>query len=261
LIETEQQRRWWFATHPEYSGRRTGQSRNRGGPKDKESDKTVSEKVDAWADERLKYEKNSVTRELLRLTKRWFGTEGQTRESYEELGLEWPGEVDYKKGFKDGYWAISRGKVPPDLDPEDKSPYAQGVREGAATALDENETWGQKWLDPVSMLLGTHPSYKLNKELTKHDGPRPSKDYDGHHIVPWRHWRAQPARDVLKKFGIDVNCAENGVWLQRVFHQPLANSKRYLNRVNELLGKAKNREEAVKVLGKMKQMLSNKKIP
>src|SRR5208283_5821793 len=25
LIETEKQRRWWFATHPEFSGSRTGQ--------------------------------------------------------------------------------------------------------------------------------------------------------------------------------------------------------------------------------------------
>jgi hypothetical protein len=261
LIETEQQRRWWFATHPEYSGHRAGRSRNRGDPKDKESEKTIPEKVDAWADERLKYEKNSVTRELLTLTKRWFGTEGQTRESYEELGSEWPGEVDYKEGFNDGYWAISRGKVPPDLDPEDKSPYAQGVREGAATALDENEAWGQKWLDPVSMLLGTHPSYKLNKELTKHDGPRPSKDYDGHHIVPWRHWRAQPARDVLKRFGIDIDGAKNGVWLYRPYHQTLSNSYRYMDRANKMLGKTNSRAEALNALKEMKDLLSIGKFP
>jgi len=28
MIETDQQRRWWFATHPEYSASRTGQRRN-----------------------------------------------------------------------------------------------------------------------------------------------------------------------------------------------------------------------------------------
>jgi hypothetical protein len=160
-----------------------------------------------------------------------------------------------------GYQAIYKGKTPPDLDPEDKSPYAQGVRNGAASALDEREARYQQWLDPLSMLLGTHPSRKLNKELTKRDGPRPSKDYDGHHIVPWRHWRSQPARDVLEKFGIDINTAENGVWLRREFHQPLANSKRYMNRVNELLGRARNRQEALDTLKAMKNRLSREKLP
>jgi hypothetical protein len=261
LIKTEEQRRWWFATHPEYSRRRTGQRSKTRGNEDKKSDKSPPELVDEYVDEKLKYEKDSITRELLQLTKRWFGTEGQTRESYEELGLKWPGEADYKEGWNDGYWAIHRRKTPPDLDIKDKSPYAQGVREGAAAALDENEAWAQKWLDPISILLGSHPSYKLRKELTKHDGPRPSPDHDGHHIVAWRHWRAGPARDVLEKFGIEINSAENGVWLHRPYHQTLGNSYRYIDRVNRMLKKANTKQEAFKILGQMKHMLSINKFP
>lgn len=219
MIETEKQRRWWFATHPEYSGRRTGQGRNRGGFK--------------------KIPEKSMTKNQV-----WIG-----------------GEEDYKEGFNEGYRAIRRQQVPPDLDPADKSAYAQGVRHGAEAALEEREAEYQRWLDPLSMLLGIHPSYWLRKDLTKHDGPRPSNDHEAHHIIAWRHWRAQPARDVLKKFGIDINSAENGVWLHRTIHRPLSNSKANLDTVNHMLEKATSRPEALSILKEIKHLLSRGKFP
>jgi hypothetical protein len=218
LIETEQQRRWWFATHPEYSGHRAGRSRNRGGFK------TTSEK--------------SMTKNQV-----WIG-----------------GEEGYNKGFDEGYWAIRRRQVPPNLDPADESAYAHGVRHGAEKALDENERWAQQWLDPLSMLLGTHPSYKLNKELTKRYGPKP-QDHEGHHIVAWRHWRAGPARQVLERYGIDLYGADNGMWLHRTSHYPLANSYRYYDRVNRMLGRARSKKEALSILEKMKDRLAAGKFP
>ncbi len=67
MIETEDQRRWWFATHPEYSWSRRG-IRSNGG--------VDPEEVDKYVDEALKYEKGPVA-DLLRSVKRNFGTDAQ----------------------------------------------------------------------------------------------------------------------------------------------------------------------------------------
>ncbi len=42
MIETEDQRRWWFATHPEYSSSRRG-TRNEGGVDPQEVDRYMDE--------------------------------------------------------------------------------------------------------------------------------------------------------------------------------------------------------------------------
>jgi hypothetical protein len=78
MIETEEQRRWWFATHPEYSWSRKGA---RSGDHEKEpydSSKIDPEAVDAYVDRMLKYEDGPVA-DLLRSVKRNFGTEGQRK--------------------------------------------------------------------------------------------------------------------------------------------------------------------------------------
>ncbi len=97
MIETENQRRWWFATHPEFShkGERTRKPH-------KESSGLSPEDVDRFVDEALKYQKNPVIIEMLKATKRWFGTAGETAESYEELGLPWDTEAGGKLGRRSG---------------------------------------------------------------------------------------------------------------------------------------------------------------
>ncbi|MGO9566226.1 MAG: hypothetical protein ACLP5H_01665 [Desulfomonilaceae bacterium] len=70
MIETEDQRRWWFATHPEYSWSRRGfRSESKVDPRD----------VDKYVDEALKYEKGPVA-DLLKSVKRNFGTEAYHNE-------------------------------------------------------------------------------------------------------------------------------------------------------------------------------------
>ncbi len=77
MIETEEQRRWWFATHPEYSWSRRG---IRGGPGREESGERVDpEEVDKWVDEALKYETGAVP-DLLKSVKRNFGTEAELKD-------------------------------------------------------------------------------------------------------------------------------------------------------------------------------------
>jgi len=52
MIETEEQRRWWFATHPEYSWSRRGIRGDSG----RENDNKVDpEEVDRYVDNALKY--------------------------------------------------------------------------------------------------------------------------------------------------------------------------------------------------------------
>jgi hypothetical protein len=147
------------------------------------------------------------------------------------------------------------------LESEDESAYARGVREGAAAFLDENEAWNQNWRDPLLTLLGTHPSRTLGKNLEKSGQPRPSEDYDDHHLAPWRHWRAHLARDILEKWDIPIDAIENGMWLERTFHRSLSNNYKYMERVTRMLEQAKSKPQVLEVLKRIKESLSRKRIP
>jgi hypothetical protein len=74
MIMTDEQRRWWFATHPEYrSGRK--QKKREPDHEDEDTEKMSPEAVDAWADEALKHERDPVQIVILQQAKYWFGTE------------------------------------------------------------------------------------------------------------------------------------------------------------------------------------------
>jgi hypothetical protein len=290
MIKIDDQRRWWFATHPEFSSSRKYSSRDHDDDDNDDSTMPTPKDIDAYADEHLTYA-HGTEAILLKELKYWFGTEMASKtpeeqeailrqkedheeedsqqeiefdrddetepeDSYKELELERDIDTakidrtgsDYRKGWFEGYLSIRKGKAPPDLTLDDKSSYAEGVREGAATALDEQEEFAQKWIDPVWMSLGNRHSRALNRNLRETEGERPSDFHDGHHIVPWRHWRATPARDILQKFGIDIDGAANGVWLRRDYHWTLNNSNRYFDTVNHALRRANTKQDALQIL-------------
>jgi len=84
MIETGDQRRWWFATHPEYSSGRKGTRRHR---EEEEHDSEIDPKaVDAYVDEMLKYE-DGIEAELLKILKRHFGTEGNPEQEEQGSGV------------------------------------------------------------------------------------------------------------------------------------------------------------------------------
>jgi hypothetical protein len=83
MIETEEQRRWWFANHPEYSWSRRG---IRGDSGREDEDKVDPKEVDAYVDEALKYETGSVA-DLLKSVKRNFGTEGDSQKGGQNQGM------------------------------------------------------------------------------------------------------------------------------------------------------------------------------
>jgi hypothetical protein len=80
MIETEQQRRWWFATHPEFSQSHPAHRNRKQG---KHSDRVHPEQVDAYVNDRLKYERDRTAIDLLNLEKQIFGTKGEYAKTFQ----------------------------------------------------------------------------------------------------------------------------------------------------------------------------------
>jgi len=81
MIETEEQRRWWFATHPEYSSSHKGKKNRKRTREKTAAEKNIPpEQVDAYVDDALQYLDGPVA-ELLKSTKRHFGTEAEAGET------------------------------------------------------------------------------------------------------------------------------------------------------------------------------------
>jgi len=128
VIETEQQRRWWFATHPEYSWGRTGQkSTEHSSDEDEESDTVSPEAVDAGVDESLRYERDKFQIELLKEIRFWFGTEFASKTPAEKHALLWGddesegSEDEAGDESSDGWWSQQpSGHPAADLETYDK---------------------------------------------------------------------------------------------------------------------------------------------
>ncbi len=136
----------------------------------------------------------------------------------------------------------------------------KGLIDGAAYTLDEIESRNQFW-DFFPLSLASQHRRKLHNNLTTEIGAGPSSDYDAHHLVPWRHWRADTARKILEKFKIDIDSAENGMWLERRFHNTLSNNYKYMDAVNNMLKGARSKNQALKILDNIRDSLSKGKIP
>jgi len=101
MIVTGEQRRWWFATHPEYSW--SYQGGTEGGQREEEGDNdTVSpEDIDSYVDNAMDYVHGPVA-DLLRSVKRNFGTEGLAAERPSEEGPRWDTEAGGQSGPRSG---------------------------------------------------------------------------------------------------------------------------------------------------------------
>jgi hypothetical protein len=92
VIETEGQRRWWFATHPEYSQHRPAE-KTRESDKQEQAPPVPPEEVDAYVDRLLQYERDPVMIELHKQTKFWFGSEFARKSPEEQHALLWGDEA------------------------------------------------------------------------------------------------------------------------------------------------------------------------
>jgi len=88
MIETEQQRRWWFATHPEYSHSRPGQRNHKQGKQDADSERVRPEQVDAYVNDRLRYERDKTAIDLLNLEKQLFGSGSEYAKGFQDESAE-----------------------------------------------------------------------------------------------------------------------------------------------------------------------------
>lgn len=112
MLVTAEQRRWWFANHPEYSSSKKGKKNKRKSEKrsvKKEKGSEISPKeVDEYVDEALKYRTGSVEREILKQAKALFGTESEqnSKNSYLESDEdyeygEWEEEDDFEVDYQE----------------------------------------------------------------------------------------------------------------------------------------------------------------
>ncbi len=274
---TDNQRRWWFATHPEYRRSREGNRRHGHiGSKDK-PERVDPKQVDEYVDNALQYVHGPVA-EILKSTKRHFGTESQPAvpKKYLRLYLASDGSA-YGQGadvqaMHDVYRASQQAIE------EHRRKYAIGVEEDFDFYMNIIPV-GRFITSPMRTLQGLIRSYARDKILSavKKSGaarsralgrnlensgrPKPSTEDHAHHIVPWNHPRAQDARDVLKKWDIPIDGAENGMWLHRRFHWTLSNNHRYMDKMTDRLQNAKSKKEVLKILEGTRDSLSKWKIP
>jgi A nuclease family of the HNH/ENDO VII superfamily with conserved AHH len=81
-----------------------------------------------------------------------------------------------------------------------------------------------------------------------------------HHIVAKLARDADPARVILRRFGIDIHDAANGVFLRKVEHDRL-HTKEYYQAVNKALAGAKSKAEAQQILQSIAQRLQSGTFP
>ena len=105
-------------------------------------------------------------------------------------------------------------------------------------------------------------SKKLRRNLELAGGEVPDYPNAAHHIVAGSAPGAENAREILTKFGIDINDSSNGVFLptQRnvvnsAYH-PSLHSTEYYEKVDDMLSAATNREEAIEILHEIADQLA-----
>jgi hypothetical protein len=101
MIETDEQRRWWFATHPEYSWSYREGKTQRQPQEQQDDDKVRPEDVDAYVDNALQYVHGTVA-DLLKSVKRNFGTEAYSQEPRYSEPAGWGAEAGGRTGGRQG---------------------------------------------------------------------------------------------------------------------------------------------------------------
>ena len=107
----------------------------------------------------------------------------------------------------------------------------------------------------------------LRKNMLDAGDVKPNYNCDAHHIVPsgdGRYAKATMCKDILTKFGIDINSASNGVFLPSqpgiqtaaTYHGALHTAS-YYDKVYAVLSQANSADEVVGALGYIKTALLN----
>ena len=96
--------------------------------------------------------------------------------------------------------------------------------------------------------------------------PPPFKNA-AHHIVAAGAAAAKATREIIEKYGVDVNDAINGVFLpigeniSKAANHLTLHTQKYYDTVNEIINQVQNKEELVKVLKGIAEALQQGKFP
>jgi len=102
-----------------------------------------------------------------------------------------------------------------------------------------------RWADETGAL--GFSSARLGRNLERAGFQRYAGE-EAHHIVAGGARKAAPAQRALARFGIDIDSAENGVFLPKRVHQSLTRRQAYYDAVNDLVGSARTRMDALAAL-------------
>jgi hypothetical protein len=231
MIDTEQQRRWWFATHPEYHSNRP-------------SRRARAQGIDAYVRERLKYERDATAIELLKIMKQIFGAGGEWER--EGQPQETPSKI-----------ILAGNKF---------NPYDGGVFDASRMAGGGGASVGAPGAAGAALGL---PFRNLFRNMRAQQIPKPPQ-HATHHIVPENDSRfetAKEARKLLEKFGIKQYDPVNGVNLpnkpeagEGAYH-PALHTEKYYQEVERLLRGATSKEHAREILKGIGQKLLKNQFP
>ena len=104
-------------------------------------------------------------------------------------------------------------------------------------------------------------SKKLRDNMIKDGVEVPDYPNAAHHIIAGSSQKAEEARKILEKYGIDINDAENGVFLpteegssESAYH-PKLHTNEYYSKVNEMLSQATSKEDVLDILDDIREQL------
>jgi hypothetical protein len=149
----------------------------------------------------------------------------------------------------------------------DVSGLGSGETEAAeSAALEAGDGRGVEEVPPGRIESTRKPYVQLAKNLEANGEPRPF-GHAAHHIVALFAEGGKLAREILQKFDIPINSADNGVWLpdrkgvgQGAYHREL-HSEAYYREVEHRLKGAADRDEALGILRTIKEELSKNRFP
>ena len=111
--------------------------------------------------------------------------------------------------------------------------------------------------------LSAPSSKALRQNLIEAGVDVPSYPNAAHHIVAGSSPKAEEARAILQKFGIDINDAANGVFLptakdaaESAYHPGLHTDK-YYRMVTEMLSQVTSKEDVLDILSDIAEQLAN----
>ena len=128
----------------------------------------------------------------------------------------------------------------------------------------EVEDWHTYYVAGAGVLV--HNRCKSNSKILRENmlaagEIEPIYNNAAHHIVAVRSKKAKEAQAIMRKYKVDINSAENGVFLptqkgvSKAAYHPSLHTNAYYNKVNSLLREANSKEDVIDILKSIRKSL------